>query len=221
MARSSMVEGLFYQNNQRVSLLRQTISFQVASCFKASEVSNYCIQFKIFISLLYFQPILVFKSSTATPWSDAADATSQSEPLTPTIATPRTATSDAGGFFSTLCSRDAALSDELSLETFRKEIDDEITKFKQIISNDNFAFILKVKSTSSFWANQCETLPKLKNLAAILMNVPSTSASLERFFSICGFISNKRSRSIDPDNFIKKCMLRANFEIVKNLNSFA
>jgi hypothetical protein len=39
----------------------------------------------------------------------------------------------------------------------------------------------------------------------------------KRYFSICGFTSKRNEGNISDDLFCAKCMLRANFRIVKDL----
>ena len=55
------------------------------------------------------------------------------------------------------------------------------------------------------------------SVAKILLNRNSSSAFIERFFSICGFIQDKRRAKTSIDLFKKRCLLRANIKILNEL----
>ena len=61
----------------------------------------------------------------------------------------------------------------------------------------------------------------LSKLARILINIKSSSSCIERYFSICGFVSKKNRTNIGDDLFKAKCMLRANIEILKEINGIS
>jgi len=65
--------------------------------------------------------------------------------------------------------------------------------------------------------NDKRTFPKICELALILLNINSSSAFIERFFSICGFIQDKRRQNITIDLFKMRCLLRANIKILDEL----
>ena len=50
------------------------------------------------------------------------------------------------------------------------------------------------------------------------MNINSSSAFIERYFSICGLVQDKRRMNISIDLFKKRCFLRANIKILNELN---
>ena len=48
--------------------------------------------------------------------------------------------------------------------------------------------------------------------------MPSGTAFIERFFSVCGIVCNKRNASMKADLIITKSMLRANIKLFEELN---
>ena len=50
------------------------------------------------------------------------------------------------------------------------------------------------------------------------MNINASNAFIERYFSICGFVQDKRRMNIAPDLFKTRCLLRANIKILNELN---
>ncbi len=97
-------------------------------------------------------------------------------------------------------------------EEFRMKMNDELEKYKVLLYAKGQSIIKTTKSTSSFWREISDKLPMLAELAEILLNINSSSASIERFFSICGLVQNKRACNSDSQFFIFKCVLRANLD---------
>ena len=106
---------------------------------------------------------------------------------------------------------------EIQLENFNHELFLEVERFRKTISEDNFKFVKEVNSTKSFWLKSNINFPYLSKMVLILMNICCSSAFIERYFSICGFIQNKRSSNITVELFIKRCFLRANIKILNEL----
>ena len=50
------------------------------------------------------------------------------------------------------------------------------------------------------------------------MNINSSSAFIERYFSICGLVQDKRRMNISIDLFKNRCFSRANIKILNELN---
>ena len=67
-------------------------------------------------------------------------------------------------------------------------IAEETKKFKNLLANSKYSV-----STKDFWKENKKTLPLLFELTLILLNIPSSSAYVERFFSICGVVNRKRT----------------------------
>lgn len=105
----------------------------------------------------------------------------------------------------------------LAVEIFGSELVDEVNRFKALLTADNNKLILSTDNTKEFWYKHKDALPKLSKIASILLNINSSSACVERFFSLCGFISNKRNQNIETDMFITRCFLRANFKTIKEI----
>ena len=51
----------------------------------------------------------------------------------------------------------------------------------------------------------------------LLLNIPSSRAFIERFFSICGAICNKRSGNYSDDMIILKSFSKANMNTLQNM----
>lgn len=112
---------------------------------------------------------------------------------------------------------------EISFEIQKDVINKEVDSFVQLLNKNN-SLTITIKSinrTSRFWLNNKEKFPNIAKLANILLNINSSSSSVERFFSICG-INNKKNRSnIKTDLFTTRCLLRANLKILEKLNSIS
>ena len=163
-------------------------------------------------------------AQTSTPQSDSnlvlpSTATAQTieiqypekSPFTPRIFTPKN--QDQRHFFPS-----GSLNIEhLNKEEFQRKINAETEAFSNLLRAKGGEIIKKTESNSSFWNTYLNVLPNLKNLAIILLGIPSSSAGIERFFSMCGFMSKKNGCSINTDLFIDKCILRANLDLIEDL----
>jgi hypothetical protein len=109
--------------------------------------------------------------------------------------------------------------EEGKLAIFRNSLNKEIETFTKILLEKEF--IMNCKSTKQFWIKNSKVFPILFNLTFILLNINSSSACIERYFSICGFISNKKSGNINNDLFVSKCLLRSNISLLNELNQVA
>ena len=77
-------------------------------------------------------------------------------------------------------------------------IAEETKKFKNLLANSKYSV-----STKDFWKENKKTLPLLFELTLILLNIPSSSAYVERFFSICGVVKRKRAGNMSYETLIK------------------
>ena len=109
------------------------------------------------------------------------------------------------------------LDSEVKKEIFRKEIAVEVENLRKLLLRNNSKLINETTSSKEFWIKNKKTFPKIYELALILLNINSSSAFIERFFSICGFIQDKRRQNITIDLFKKRCLLRANIKILDEL----
>jgi len=60
-------------------------------------------------------------------------------------------------------------------------------------------------------------MPKLRELFLLLSNIPSTSAYIERFFSITGLVCDKRRLQMSDDLIERRSMLKVNMSQVEEL----
>jgi hypothetical protein len=92
----------------------------------------------------------------------------------------------------------------------------EIENFTKLVRN--LSFILNKKlSTREFWFQNRHQFPYLSEMALVLISITSSSAFIERFFSICGLISSKFTH-IEDDLFEQRAMFRANSHILNEMN---
>jgi len=131
---------------------------------------------------------------------------------TPLIRTPISANNFFFSSFQTP-TKSPELDNEIIINAVEKEVD-VLRAFLSAKNNDNLNSIF---STRRFWLLNIETYPKLTKLAEILLNINSSSACIERYFSICGFCSKKNRANTHADLFVMKTMLRANINILKKI----
>jgi hypothetical protein len=106
-------------------------------------------------------------------------------------------------------------NDETNEIELTKKLENEITIFTSIICDSQQ--INNITTSQSFWSEKVHVLPNLKKLWHIINNIPSSSAFIERFFSICGVICDVRSGAMKDDLIQKRCLMKANFNIIKEL----
>ena len=76
---------------------------------------------------------------------------------------------------------------------------------------------LNFENSAEFWKTEYQSeMPKLAELYFILNNIPSTSASIERFFSIAGIVNDKRRLRMRNDLITQRTMIKANMEVLEN-----
>jgi hypothetical protein len=73
----------------------------------------------------------------------------------------------------------------------------------------------------SFWKAHRVHLPHLFKLAIILLNIKSSSAFIERYFSISGIVCDKRRLNMKDDLIIMRSMMKTNMKILSELNEIA
>ncbi len=70
----------------------------------------------------------------------------------------------------------------------------------------------------SFWRNNREKkFPNIARLALLLLNIPSSAAYIERFFSICGNLCEPKRGNMNPETIIQRSILKANIGILNEL----
>ena len=102
-----------------------------------------------------------------------------------------------------------------------RDVEKEVKALSVFIRENNYANLKKVTSTKHFWLSNANKYPILFQLAVIMLNINSSSACIERYFSICGFNSRKDSGNTHDDLFISRCMLRANVQTLIELNNIS
>jgi hypothetical protein len=86
-----------------------------------------------------------------------------------------------------------------SHSSFFVKLEREKIKFITMIED---SLLANTMSTKSFWLKNRHELPLLSNLALQLNGIPSTSAYVERFFSICKVITKPRAGNLSDSSFI-------------------
>ena len=109
----------------------------------------------------------------------------------------------------------------LSMERDKVNFFEAISKFSHLdakIKADvpNIAR-LAPKVSATFWIENGNKFPFLRKLALILLNVPASSAFIERYYSICGNVCKKRCGNFSPDTIIYRSMLKANIHLLDGL----
>ena len=100
-----------------------------------------------------------------------------------------------------------AQSDKSSIEL-------EKTKFLAILEDASQLLI----TTKQFWQKHRSTLPNLYKVARHLLSIPSSSAFVERFFSICGVICRKRAGNMSDKTLITRSFLKTNMKLLNCLH---
>lgn len=98
-------------------------------------------------------------------------------------------------------------------EIKESQINDEINKFEKIIEETKSDYF----STANFWNKYSCDLPYLGKLAKILLNVPASSANIERFFSIAGVICKSRAANMSDELIIERSLLKVNLKLLDKL----
>ena len=154
----------------------------------------------------------------------SSDEETNSDEETSTVKTPNTAKSDASDKFFSLQYKPEKHNPSFNLENQRllkvKEIQDEVKLFTKTIIEVTTDYAKKKKhfSNQDFWLKYTQQFPNLTKLANILLNVPCSSAFIERFFSICGVICKQRASNMKDDLIITRAMLKSNMKILKEMN---
>jgi hypothetical protein len=161
----------------------------------------------------------LFKTQKEPTVNETGNEDSQEIPNSPIAKTPASASQKAfNQFFDNDCLFN---KEDMQHETLKLNFKKEVEEFQKLISANNYKAISTIKSTSSFWIQNATKFPLLSKLARILINIKSSSSCIERFFSICGFNSKKNRGNIGDDLFTCRCILRANIDILKELNNIS
>lgn len=119
---------------------------------------------------------------------------------------------------------------EIQRFAFDKEFEGQLKNYTSLLSTEDF--LNQIKSSRDFWHYKKVEYKRKSNviahphhdnkfniirtLAIIFLNIPASSAYIERFFSICGVIADSRKANQKSDLFITRCMLKANIHLLDN-----
>jgi hypothetical protein len=95
---------------------------------------------------------------------------------------------------------------EINENLKKREIENEINDFWKTILEE----MLKKDSTSTvqFWMKHSIKFPHMSKLALLLSTIQSTSAFIERFFSVCGVVWKPMASNMKDDLIIKRSILK-------------
>jgi hypothetical protein len=114
-------------------------------------------------------------------------------------------------FYSFLSRTKSINKTNVTTEISEITIKEEVKCYLKIISDNAHLPDEERPSAFTFWKGNREEMPNLRDLAIKLMTIPSTSAFIERFFSICGVVNDKRRCNMRNDTFIARCLLKSNY----------
>jgi len=160
----------------------------------------------------------LFKVKTAEEDEVLVENETTEDASTPALRTPASASQK---YFGKFFSKEIIDKEDLTLEYFKLKLQKDVDDFKSHINANNFKIFHQIKSTATFWIKNVIKFPLLSKLALVLLNIKSSSSSIKRYFSICGFGSKKNRGNICDDLYKTRCMLRANIEILKRMNKIS
>ena len=126
------------------------------------------------------------------------------------IETPTSASPSLFSQFSQLQSESEEESSNLTF-SYTNSIIREKESFLRLLDETN---LKSISSTKKFWISQSKVFPILSSVALILNNIPSNSAFVERFFSLCGIICHDKAGNMGDELIIKRSMIAANIKIL-------
>ena len=97
-----------------------------------------------------------------------------------------------------------------------KEIEAEIIYFSTLLSDPKV--INSSSSTKEFWLKYRQNMPYLFDLQIVLLNIPSSSSFIERFFSISGIVCDSRRLNMTDELVIIRSLLKANMTLLNELH---
>jgi len=93
------------------------------------------------------------------------------------------------------------------------KLKEEIDRYNIIVNNP-----VKEKTSKIFWQNNAKAMLLLNELALTLLNIPSSSSFIERFFSVCGIVNRQRAGNMNDSTLINRAFLKANLDILDKIN---
>ena len=99
----------------------------------------------------------------------------------------------------------------------KNQLANEIDNFTKFLQSKEF--FDKSFSSKQFWIKNGKKFSNLSKLTLILLNILASSSCVERYFSICGVVCQKRNSHSNDDLIISRCLLKANMPILKEINA--
>lgn len=145
------------------------------------------------------------------------DKASNVQPTQPQTSTASTSTSSISTENRALMalltkSKNYESHEEVARFSLQEEIKKERIDFLNFIQDQTVIG----KCTKSFWSEYGEKFPRLRQVALILFSIPASAAFIERFFSICGLVCDKRSMNMNPETLTEKILIRVNVDLLEN-----
>ena len=106
------------------------------------------------------------------------------------------------------------VNDELNLEAKQMNLETEKIELIKLLDENK----IDTTSTKKFWLKNKSKFPYLKKLAEILLNIPSSSAFIERYYSLCGIVCKQRCGNMTNKQIINRSLLKANIKIINEMN---
>ena len=124
----------------------------------------------------------------------------------------------SGSFFGSFFGDDDdVFQNEEALKFERNQaLNAEIAMFTTKIANKSL--IKPGISTREFWKTNSLLMPYLFKMSKILLTIPSSSAYIERFFSVSGFVCDRRRMNMKDDLIVSRSLLKTNFHISEEMN---
>ena len=98
-----------------------------------------------------------------------------------------------------------------------RDLEREIKLYSEFI-DENSNIIQNIRSTASFWKKKKDKIPTLYQLSLKLSGIPSTSAMIERLFSIAGLVCDNRRPRMTNKLITMRYMLKANMALLVDNN---
>lgn len=101
--------------------------------------------------------------------------------------------------------------DRISYLSFLENIDKQVEAFGNLLLKE------PMQSTKEFWQENKSEIGLVYELYLLLSTIPSSSASIERFFSLCGSVCNPRACNMTDELVRTRCLLKGNLKIIEEL----
>jgi hypothetical protein len=149
------------------------------------------------------------QSTSSSPSSTQSSSSTHSPPLS---TTKKITKEDL--FYKNIFKNEKPMSQNNLANLFHlnQETADEVESYSNLIKDKNF--IETCENSPDFWIKNAEKYPILYKTALVLCSINSSSAFIERFFSICGVINDCRRGNMDKDLFFIRAFLACNIDIL-------